>query len=369
METDALWLFTFVQVALLGGFLMILPAIGRRGLLFGVYVGESASEGEEARAMRRAWVRGMAILVGLVLAAVVVAGWIYHRPALAIATQGLLAAGFLHLYLRAHFRARRLAPPGPPPATAVLVPAQDHPTLLPHLTTFVCLVLGLTAFGYVWSRFDALPDQVPTHFGWGGQPDAWGPRSFASVLLLPMFAVLMGAGLGGASYLVAGAKRALRHPDGGVSLQAQLRFRRAVTRYLCGVAVIVTAMLSVLSVSAVRVGLGLAPGLPTAMKILGAGLLLFTVGGAIYLAVRYGQGGARLEGSAASAPLTDGLADNRRWVLGMFYVNRDDPSLVVEHRFGLGYTVNLGNWRAVAVVIGFVGSILGLTAWVLLALR
>src|SRR5450759_5705179 len=32
------------------------------------------------------------------------------------------------------------------------------------------------------------------------------------------------------------------------------------------------------------------------------------------------------------------LADNTHWVLGAFYVNRHDPSVFVEKRFGLGYT-------------------------------
>jgi len=68
----------------------------------------------------------------------------------------------------------------------------------------------------------------------------------------------------------------------------------------------------------------------------------------------FGQGGARLERSVARAPLTDGLADNTHWVLGMFYVNRDDPSMIVEKRFGVGYTINFGNPKAVALMAVFV---------------
>jgi len=82
------------------------------------------------------------------------------------------------------------------------------------------------------------------------------------------------------------------------------------------------------------------------------------VGGGVYLALRYGQGGARLEKARADTPLTDGLADNRRWVLGMFYVNRDDPSFLVERRFGIGYTINFGNPKAVALVGGFVALVI-----------
>ena len=43
------------------------------------------------------------------------------------------------------------------------------------------------------------------------------------------------------------------------------------------------------------------------------------------------------------------------WKLGMFYVNRQDPALLVEKRFGIGYTFNFGNpwsWVLVALLAG-----------------
>jgi uncharacterized membrane protein len=93
------------------------------------------------------------------------------------------------------------------------------------------------------------------------------------------------------------------------------------------------------------------------MMILTLILVVFTLGGSVFIAIKFGQGGSQLERSAANAPLTDGLADNRLWVLGMFYVNREDPSLFVERRFGLGYTLNFGNPRALGLIFGFVGLI------------
>ena len=41
-------------------------------------------------------------------------------------------------------------------------------------------------------------------------------------------------------------------------------------------------------------------------------------------------------------------------MLGVFYVNRNDPSLFVEKRFGLGYTVNFGNPKAVGLLVVFI---------------
>jgi uncharacterized membrane protein len=47
----------------------------------------------------------------------------------------------------------------------------------------------------------------------------------------------------------------------------------------------------------------------------------------------------------------------------LFYVNGEDPSLVVESRFGLGYTLNFGNRKAVALLT----AILVLTIVVVIA--
>jgi uncharacterized membrane protein len=164
------------------------------------------------------------------------------------------------------------------------------------------------------------------------------------------------------AWLTAHAKRALRRSAVEASLHAQMRFRAAMTRFLCAVAWLAVGMLTLISVFSVRVGLGEAKGLPFLVNVLGILVGVFAVGGSIYIALRYGQGGARLEKARADTPLTNGLANDRNWVLGMFYVNRDDPSFLVERRFGLGYTLNFGNRKAVVLLAGFIGLILVLTA-------
>ena len=48
------------------------------------------------------------------------------------------------------------------------------------------LSLGfLAASGfYLWANWQAIPKEIPTHYGFGGQPDAWGDRSSCVVLLV-----------------------------------------------------------------------------------------------------------------------------------------------------------------------------------------
>jgi uncharacterized membrane protein len=60
--------------------------------------------------------------------------------------------------------------------------------------------------------------------------------------------------------------------------------------------------------------------------------------------LRLGQGGSR-GAQPSSTAIGDRTAD-AQWRWGIFYVNRDDPALFVEKRFGIGYTLNFGNPRA-----------------------
>jgi uncharacterized membrane protein len=371
MDVRVVWIVLVSQLVVTAAFFLILPRITRRGLLFGVYVGEARWAGEEARAITRAWYRGMAAALAVSLAVGAVLAAAFPRtPAGALVSVFALLVFYLALYLRAYYQARRLAVPGAAPAAvAALLPDAPHAPLLPSLAIAIGAAGGVLAIAYTWIHYPDMPARVPTHFGISGRPDQWSARSFGSVTMLPFMTLVMGIGLGVIAWLTARAKRAYRANDRGVSVQAQLRFRRAWSRLLAAIAIITTAMLTSLSIASTRVAIGRAEALPVAFMLLTAVLLVFAIGGTLYLALRYGQGGARLESKAGDAPLADGLADNRRWLLGAFYVNRDDPSFFVEKRFGIGYTVNFGNPKAVALLVVFLLAIIGLSVVGILTAR
>ena len=358
--------FTLVEAVLIAGIFLLYPRITRRGLLFGVYVGEERSGGEQARQITRGWQTG--IILWSVLSVAVGLGLFvrFRTPLTAVMAPFLMLAGYVVFYLRAYFRARAMAVEGPPAGVAVLDPAADAPSVLPLIVLAVGIIAGTFAIAYAAMHYHELPANVPTHFGLRGRPDAWRPKSFWTVMLLPLFTLVMGAGMAGMAFLVGRAKRAVRFPQTQISVEAQRRFRLAMTRYLSFMAVVVTGMLMMMSIDSIRVGLGRAEGLSPAAMVLGIAVAVLAVICVVYFFFRYGQGGARLERAAGNAPLTNGLADNRHWVLGAFYVNRDDPCIFVEKRFGFGYTINFGNWKAVALFVAFLGTILVITVMAVL---
>lgn len=165
-------------------------------------------------------------------------------------------------------------------------------------------------------------------------------------MLSPAFALM--------ALLVARAKRSVRAGTGGRSVEAQDVFRRTTSMLFAGTALFTCLLLTLLSMQSLRVALGERESLGVGFLWACVAMIVFALAGLIRILRVSGQGGALLEDGSAEAPLTGGLADNRHWFLGVIYVDRGDPSLLVESRFGIGYTLNLGNRTAVLFLASYV---------------
>jgi uncharacterized membrane protein len=89
---------------------------------------------------------------------------------------------------------------------------------------------------------------------------------------------------------------------------------------------------------------------------------------AIIALARLGQGGSRMataDGSrltSSTVPIGDRTPD-RYWKLGILYFNRDDPAVLVEKRFGLGYSLNFARPIAwMIVLLALIGPLVPILA-------
>jgi uncharacterized membrane protein len=137
--------------------------------------------------------------------------------------------------------------------------------------------------------------------------------------------------------------------SGGPERARELQFRRTVAAIILGAEyymVIQSSWLILVPRHHDLIGLGL---LPLAF--------VFTLVVVLVLA-RLGQGGSRLAAAEKSSttsavPVGDRTPD-RYWKLGVFYFNPDDSAIVVEKRFGLGYSLNFARpttWGIMALLL------------------
>jgi len=348
-ETTLVNLILTFRVLLVGGVLLILPRITRKGLLFGAYVGEATADQDVARRLLGGWYAGCAILMALSLLiglGISLAG----RPVAGNLTgTAVLLLGALGLYLRVHFRAQDLAPPAAAlqaaQATASLERSEPKGVGLAKFSLALCVPTAIATFAYAMSHY--------------GDMDT---RAFVVILFVPSVNLVFSPFIALFALLTTTAKRSLRGGSGGHSVAAQDAFRATMSNVLSWTAILTCLFMALFSVQIFRLVLSENRSLGEWIWWAAGIMLVLLLGNLIRIIKGYGQGGALQESGGIEAPLTNGLADNTHWVWGLFYVDRDDPSIMVEKRFGIGHTLNYGNRKATLIAVTFLVLFLALIA-------
>jgi uncharacterized membrane protein len=317
-----------LPVALL---LYVAPRLSRPGLFFGVTVDPAFARGSAARGIHRRYGLEIAVHSAIALALGLTVG-----PAI-----GLLwpILGGLWAFANAHRAAVPYASAENTIRKAVLDPQREDSVFATALALAPLCLLALIAW-YAQSHWDQIPERFPVHFGLRG-PDAWVARSPRAVYSLIVVMGLICAFMLMTRYGLLYWSRRLA--AGGAAAQAEARFRRVIAWLLIAVEYLMVALAWVMLFAS-----------PQAGGMLGIAMLVFTIAVVLVL-LRMGQGGSR---AAQGGPVGDRTPDSC-WKWGMFYVNPNDPALFVEKRFGIGYTVNLGNrWSWIFLLIPLLPLIL-----------
>ncbi len=329
-------IFSLLHLLLIAVSSSFLPVLTRPDLFFAVTVPAGFRTGGVGRAMvRRYRLTGW---VGTVLVAAGVVG-LGDRGAAFLAAIG----GGLAVWMGAFLAGRRAAMPfavAPDPVrTATLsVRREGVPGGVIGLgAPFVILAArGLECA----LRWDEIPVRFPVHWGLSG-PDRWAERTplavygfFAAIGLLCAVVLFQ-------AWAMVHLSRQIASP--GEPSFSERRFRRIGVAGLMALAWIFSSTLPPIENMTLVVPYGPA-------------LILLAAGGLTVALVLSGQGGTRFPEyqplASTAAPSGDRTPD-RNWKLGVFYVNREDPALIVEKRFGIGWTLNFGNplsWLVVTAV-------------------
>jgi hypothetical protein len=126
------WVFAIDVLAALFllGLLLLMPRIARRGLLFGVYVGETAGVGDEARRIGRRYTVDVLLAAGLSIAAGAASlGFVHRAVALAGVPLLLVVLGQVAYFRRPlRWMSRRAASPTCPGSRSPPASPADSPS-------------------------------------------------------------------------------------------------------------------------------------------------------------------------------------------------------------------------------------------------
>ena len=323
---------------LIGGLFHIMPGMTRPDLFFAVTV---APEFRHSSAARRILGRYRTI----VWIATLIASGMALAAGMAVAAVLLQAIGYLWGLVSANRAVRAYA--AAPSAVLEVDLAAPRERLPGGLIVALLPVLSLAALGlWVGFHWDRLPRRLPVHWGIDGA-DRWlntTPATVFGFLAVQAFVCLLLAGL---AWGLLNWSRRISTTGAGAAAERHFRRRIVQLSIVCEYFLACPAWFALFQPAAAAMNAwGLA---------LAAAIVAFTVS-----LMRGGQGGSNATVTAGTAPVGDHTPD-ACWKWGLVYVNPADPSILVEKRFGIGYTLNFGNrWTWVVLALLLVAPAAGL---------
>jgi uncharacterized membrane protein len=344
-DESVVYLILLVEVSLLALFVQVLPGWTRQDIFFAITVPAEFRGTEMGRAILRAY-RIESVVYALMAAALILGGMAAGILGIALAGLGWQIAGLVVAFLRARRKARPHAAAPDTVREAEIGPRAAETGVARLLQwAFPVPLLALAGVAlYLRRNWARIPDRFPTHWNAAGVANGWSERTIEGVY----GGLVLGAVFCGVLWLAAFAvlRWSRRISASGPAAAQEDRFRLAAATVLFVTSLFVACLMAWIAILPLRPH---SAG-PPSMAWIVALSVVFTVA-VLMLLVRNRPGRVA---AASGAPAGDRTAD-RYWKAGLFYVNPNDPALLIEKRFGIGYTLNLGHrwtWLLLAILLG-----------------
>ncbi|HLR64718.1 MAG TPA: DUF5808 domain-containing protein [Pseudogracilibacillus sp.] len=193
------------------------------------------------------------------------------------------------------------------------------------------MIVGTLLYSFI--IYDTIPSEIPTHTGPGGHV-TYSEKSMTTIILLPIIQLFMLAIFVASQYAITIAKQSLHPANPKGSQEQNKKFRRYWSIFTLLIGIATTALLSYIQLAMFHDFL-----FQEQSKVI---LLFITIVivSLIILSIRTGQSGSRLNELNSETDHVIEVDEDEHWILGQIYFNRQDPTIFVEKRFGIGWTVN-----------------------------
>ncbi|MGY3750690.1 DUF1648 domain-containing protein [Vagococcus acidifermentans] len=288
---------------------------------------------EERMAMLVSLYTVFAILIVFIVSA---AGFLTIRSRILAFKKSLPKTAFQtqkEIVVDTHFREKRLVVPN-----SIFIGIQ---------LLIIVAVVAITVMNY-----DTIPDRIVTNWDINMQPSRTVPKHLGSVFAIPVMQLFMLAALTVAnrSYQKAKQQADSRHPE--ISFRKNRKFRFASSLMLLIVSVATQLLFALIQTIIIFDNMERI-NFPLIIIIFVAVCLVLS----LFVSFKYGQGGERYrlpgEKTGEADETVAHFDDDANWKFGVFYFNKQDPSLWVEKRFSIGTSLNFANWRS-WVLIGLI---------------
>ncbi|MGD2122924.1 MAG: hypothetical protein PVJ76_14320 [Gemmatimonadota bacterium] len=211
-------LFLLLRVLLVGGIFLMFPRITRRGLFFGVYVGEGFQGSDPARRILRSWDKGCAVWMGIALATGLVGTLAGNAVAGNLTGTVVLLVGLTALFLQTYSKVKALRPSGagsqPSKATATLKIGSTKSETFAKIVLATCLLVALATLTYAYFSYPSMGERMPTLWSLIGGAEGTTEITYLTILYVPGWNLVMAPLYAVLGLMVSQAKRSVREGPG-----------------------------------------------------------------------------------------------------------------------------------------------------------
>jgi len=212
------------------------------------------------------------------------------------------------------------------------------------------LIICAFMYSYNYLIYKDIPSKIPISFDFDGNITKITEKTLLRVFMMPNAAIFTLLIFIFVYFAIKISKKQLDSSNPKQSKERVLRFRRIWSIWTIVIAILMTIMLWMLNLVVVgtvevsKTYIILASVVPTFIIIISV----------LFLSIYTGQGGSRLKVETGETFEKANRDDDKFWKLGMIYINKDDPAFMIEKRFGIGWTINFGNKKAVIGLLLFI---------------
>lgn len=345
LATILIWL--LVDAAVLASFFWM-PVMRSEEAFFGVRVDASFYRGEGRRLLHRYWFWLLMLFVEIEAIGILVSTYRAELPLARIASLPLVVLPAVILYILFYRQVKPFAVSGGDERFASALKKRHLSEYTNVYLEAAILLLTVIPSLLLIYYYPQLPEKIPTHWNWRGQPDEWARKSFGAVFFLSMMLVYMQGLFLLVKHGLIGVKMTLPGERTEEYLRGKEEFLATTMRLMDWVRVLVATMMSSLLLNIVFSSVEHLRHLAIIAAVIDSLSTLLLVAASVYFIVRLIKIDRRLKRTVGRVYVQRGRDAAHWYAGGLFYYNPDDPSLFVEKLVGFGYTFNMGNRRVYA---------------------
>lgn len=205
--------------------------------------------------------------------------------------------------------------------------------------------IGIAVIAAVF-KYPSLPGQIPIHYNLAGEVDRYAAKSVGTFAVMPLIQSFTGLLFAGINFGIGTSRHQRNH-------RRTQAFHGIMSFFLYAVGFMVMLLFTCIQLTMLSIIN------EKLMMVLPFAFIAVVFLSCIYLGVKVGQGGSRLD--IRDDVTGNKVDDDRYWLGGFLYCNKEDPSLFVEKRFGIGYTLNFGNPKSLIAIAALIIFILATT--------